>query len=337
MALQLQRSTDWNDAGFGGAIDWLRFNCHLTSTVAADRINVGQHRTEMPESIQAMEAGEIGYAHVKVMARTADAIGDVFDEKALLPLARDNTPGKFHYKCLHYRLKVDPRGHDEQQALLHEGRALRLSTVENGCLLLSGCLDPVDGAAVRTTLEALARPGGRHDDRSREQRLADGFVDAVIGGGRRTVQMQVTASVETLLGLLGAPGAEAEFSLPISSKTAQRWACDCSATRILLQDSVVIDVGRAERTVSGPRRRALEARDHHCRWIGCERPARWCDAHHVVHWLHGGGSELENQVLLCTRHHRMVHEGGWRLIRTDDRRLIAMPPLTSFPTARGPD
>src|SRR5205809_7523014 len=91
--------------------------------------------------------------------------------------------------------------------------------------------------------------------------------------------MQVTSSIETLLDLTGAPGAESEFALPISAKTVERWACDCSLTRVLRQDSVVIDVGRAERTIKGPRRRALNARDQHCRWPGCERPASWCDGH----------------------------------------------------------
>ncbi len=76
--------------------------------------------------------------------------------------------------------------------------------------------------------------------------------------------MQVTSSVETLLGLVGAPGAENEFSLPISAKTVERWACDCSVSRVLLQDSVVIDAGRSKRVVSGQARKALMGRDTHC-------------------------------------------------------------------------
>jgi hypothetical protein len=149
--------------------------------------------------------------------------------------------------------------------------------------------------------------------------------------------MQVTASVETLLGLVGAPGAENEFSLPISSKTVERWACDCSITRILLQDSVVVDVGRAERTIKGPRRRALIARDGHCQWSGCERPASWCDGHHLVHWIRGGGGEIENQILLCARHHFLVHEGGWQLVKTDGGRVMPIAPTLNFARSRGPD
>jgi hypothetical protein len=350
LAFEFGQSGQWERGGFNSVIDWLRFNCHVTSTAAADLVNVGMHLPDMSETVKAMDSGDIGYAHVKVMARTADAVGPAFDETRLLGMARESSPGKFHYKCLHYRHSVDGHGFNEEQALLHQRRGLRLSTAEDGCLLISGGLDPVDGAAVRTALEALAKPCGREDKRTREQRLADGLTDICTNRTRQRVEMQVTASIESLLALVGAPGAEAEFSLPISAKTAQRWACDSSVSRILLQDSVVIDVGRAERTCKGPRRRALEARDKHCKWIGCERPASWCDDHHIVHWLHGGGGELDNQILLCRRHHRMFHEGGWQLIKTDEGRLLAMPPAVNFevlpihgevaakpPEGRGPD
>src|SRR5207302_1228168 len=86
-------------------------------------------------------------------------------------------------------------------------------------------------------------------------------------------------------------------SSPISSVAVQRMACDCSVTRILLsQESLVIDIGRSKRVISGPARKALSARDGHCRWPGCERPASWCDGHHLVHWIDGGDTDLDNLV-----------------------------------------
>ena len=193
------------------------------------------------------------------------------------------------------------------------------------------------GAVVRNALEPLARFTGAHDHRDLEQRYGDALVELVSRGGSQQIQMQVTSSIETLLGLVGAPGAETEFSLPISSKTVERWACDCTLTRVLLQDSVVIDVGRAERVIKGPRRRALVARDQHCQWTDCERPASWCDGHHLVHWIHGGAGEIENQILLCARHHWKVHEGGWQLVKTDDGRIVQVAPTIMFGPARGPD
>jgi hypothetical protein len=148
--------------------------------------------------------------------------------------------------------------------------------------------------------------------------------------------VQVTATLETLKGMAGAAAGEMEFSLPISSASVRRMACDSSVTRILLDpESQVIDVGRARRVVDGALRKALMVRDKHCQWPGCERPASWCDGHHILHWIDGGETNLENCVLLCRRHHRMVHEGGWQLFRADGE-IVTIAPTTTFGRPRAP-
>jgi hypothetical protein len=109
-------------------------------------------------------------------------------------------------------------------------------------------------------------------------------------------------------------------------------------TRVLLdQDSMVIDVGRAKPRIVGATRKALKLRDQHCRWPGCERPASFCDGHHLTHWIDGGETNLDNLVLLCRRHHRMVHEGGWRLIKTEGANVMVVAPTVTFGLPRGPD
>jgi hypothetical protein len=148
----------------------------------------------------------------------------------------------------------------------------------------------------------------------------------------------VTTTLETLQGLPGSPAADLEFSTPIPSTTVQRLACDGNIARVVFgPDSVVVDVGRAARVVSGATRRALNARDEHCRWPGCERTASWSAAHHLVHWIQGGATDLRNLILLCHRHHWMVHEGGWKLARSDDGRLLAIPPVYHYYRVRAPD
>ncbi len=151
--------------------------------------------------------------------------------------------------------------------------------------------------------------------------------------------LQVTTSLETLLGLSGAPAAEMEFSLPISSKAVERLACDCTVTRILLgSDSTVIDVGRAKRVISGPQRKALRVRDQGCVWPGCDRQASFTSGHHLTHWINGGPTDLSNLALVCYRHHWMVHEGEWQIVRADDGRMLTIPPVTEYQRlARGPD
>jgi hypothetical protein len=82
--------------------------------------------------------------------------------------------------------------------------------------------------------------------------------------------------------------------------------------------------------VSPGQHRALVVRDQHCRFPGCTRPGSWCEAHHVVHWVDGGLTKLGNLVLLCTRHHWKVHEGGWHLFLREGGQIEVLRPTLDF-------
>jgi len=328
----------WDEEGSLSAVDWLRFNCHMNAGAAANSVAVGEMLEQLPESHQAVVDGEIGFAHLATMARTAEALGDRFDEKVLVEKAKENSPGKFFYICHHARHAADPKAYAAEQAEQVEQRRLKLSKWMDGSVLISGQLDPIGGAAVLSMIEPMARKSGPDDDRGLEQRNADALVDLASGGGSQA-QIQVTSSLETLLALAGAPAAEMEHCLPVSSTTIERLACDSSIARVLLNsESLVIDVGRSKRVVSEPGRRALTARDGHCTWRECDRPASRSAAHHLVHWINGGSSDLDNLILLCHRHHWMLHEGGWQIVRGQDGKIVTIPPTVTFgPPSRGPD
>lgn len=335
LVVEFDKTSWWDFEGYNNAADWIRFNCHMTSHAVLGAFAVAVSEPEMPATVQAMHDGHIGYAHVATMARTAVDTRGAFDEAKLLPIAKQNSPGRFFHKCLHYRHSVDASGYTRDQETLHEQRSLRLSTANDGCVLINGLLDPAGGAVLRAALEPLAKPSGEHDDRTREQRYADAAVE--LAGGGKPANVQVTATIETLKGMAGAGAGEMEFSLPLASSSVKRIACDCSVTRVLLdQDSVVIDMGRSKRVIANALRNALKIRDGHCQWPGCERPASWCDGHHIVSWVDGGPTDLENLVLLCRRHHRMVHEGGWQLLRVDGK-VTTVAPTVHFGLPRGPD
>jgi hypothetical protein len=97
-----------------------------------------------------------------------------------------------------------------------------------------------------------------------------------------------------------------------------------------------LDVGRTTRVVQPAQRTALAVRDGGCVFPDCDRPLAWCEAHHLVHWLDGGPTDLDNLVLLCRAHHRAVHEGGWRLQHRPDGRLTATPPHRQHPHRQHP-
>ena len=344
MASDFARTDQYDQEGYDSPISWIKENCHMAGGAAADRVCVGQQLGQLDESSIALARGEIGFAHIALIARTSAAVGERLNEGKLLRQASNLSVAEFRTKCLHARHMADPEGYVDEEKQGVEARALTLTNTDEGVVLINGILDKVGGAALRTALEPLARRAGKDDNRDRERRLADALVDLSMhaldtGLVPQRTHMQVTTSLETLLGLCGAPAAELEFSLPISAKAVERLACDCSVTRILLgSDSTVIDVGRARRVISGPQRKALAVRDRGCIWPGCDRPASWTSGHHLAHWIRGGPTDLPNLVLLCYRHHWMVHEGDWQIVRTDDGRILTIPPTTQFQQLpRGPD
>ena len=99
--------------------------------------------------------------------------------------------------------------------------------------------------------------------------------------------------------------------------TARRLACDASVVRILERDGRPLSVGRRTRSIPPALRRALQSRDHCCRFPGCTQ-RRFLHAHHIDHWLDGGTTELENLQLRCRRHHVLQHRRDIRA-RTNRR------------------
>jgi hypothetical protein len=336
-AVRFSKTNEYEEQGSVSPIDWIRHHCRMPSSAVWASVAVGDHLADLPRSAEAVESGEIGYAHLALMARTADALqgsstAAPFEETELLEKAREFSVGRLWHFCHHLRHALDPEGFTAEQKRATEERSLKLSPCEDGALLIEGWLDTAGGAALRSALEPLALPHGDHDERCRERRNADALVEVMThaqdaGTLPQRPHLQVTASLDTLRGLAGSPAGDMEYSLPVSAETVQRLACDGTITRVVLSpESVVIDVGRARRVVAGATRRALAARDGHCRWPHCDRPASWSDAHHVIHWSKGGETDLSNMVLLCHRHHWMAHEGGWQLVQTAEGEVLTVPP-----------
>lgn len=340
--------------GWISSIEWIRHNCLMGSHAAAERVCVGERMRGLPQAVAAVENGEIGFAHLALMARTAAALDDsetsqVFDETPLLEKAREFSVGRFRHLCQHARHANDPKGYAATEVEAVEARKLELNSGEDGWVFVRGVLDAAGGATLRTALEPMARRSGAGDDRHRDRRMADALVELALIGldtgavpqrASQRAHLQVTASLETLLGVAGASAAELEFSMPISARMVERLACDATVTRVLVgAESAIVDVGRAQRVVPGATRRALNVRDQHCQWPGCERPASWSAAHHLLHWCRGGRTDLSNLVLLCHRHHWMVHEGGWQIARDATGRILTVPSAAylSREWCRGPD
>ena len=177
----------------------------------------------------------------------------------------------------------------------------------------------------RSTRSPASRPAPRHGRRE----------------GRTDLGLIVHVSAETLLE--DKPGlSETEHGTFLTADEIRRISCDANLTRVVFgPDSQPLDVGRTKRLVTPALRIAVMARDLHCVFPGCDRPASWCDVHHLIPWSEGGPTSLDNLVLLCRHHHTLIHEGGWRIegtpghldfYRPDGSQLGVEPPPRPDPT-----
>jgi hypothetical protein len=243
---------------------------------------------------------------------------------------------------------------EEREQRTYHRREVRLAEAADGSTRLSGRLDAESAAMVRAALDPLAAPNpgpdGERDPRTAGQRTADALVELArracttgtlpVGHGVRP-HLAVIITLDSLLtraderdrddalGCGWTPSAPGELGWggPISAEAVRRIGCDAGISRVITDPaSVPLDVGRESRTVTAGQWTALVVRDRGCTFPGCTRPAEWCIAHHIVHWADGGRTDLDNLVLLCGYHHRVVHHSGWQVAMAADRRPQFLPP-----------
>jgi hypothetical protein len=330
------------------AASWIARTCNMSVTSAADRLCVGEQLESLPKVAAALASGEIGYQSASVLSHLRGKLGekrDRFDEDEMLGFARDFSVSGLRRLCAYAWHVADPDGFFNEAEENYTRRRFHISQMPDGMYAVDGLLDPETGASLKTAAETLAKRKGPEDDRSHSQRMHDAVGEIVkhaLGQGtlprRHGVKphINLTTTLEGVKNELGAPPAELELSLPISTRTLERISCDCTMSRVLLADSTVIDVGRATRVVSAPTMRALRVRDKGCRFPGCDRQADWSSPHHIIHWARGGPGNLPNLVLLCHYHHRLVHEGGWQVIKSGREFRFLPPERIVMRRVRGP-
>ena len=181
----------------------------------------------------------------------------------------------------------------------------------------------VEGRAVlEAALGPLSAPRpteGERDLRSSDRRRGEALVAlvrrAVAAGGSTPTgvksQLFVTVDYETLRGGLRGAGVTvggSDAGALLAPETVRRLACDAVIIPAVLgSEGEVLDLGRQVRLFTGSQVRRLWLRDGCCSFPGCDMPAHWADAHHLVHWADGGGTGVDNGALLCERHHTIVH------------------------------
>jgi len=330
--------------GHLSAAAWLVDRFRLARGSARVATRTARALDQMPLTQRALQAGDVTLSAARVLADAREANPVAFErsEGELVQAARIHSVAGLQRLASFWRERLqrqtDPPGEDGG---LRGQRRLHASLTFQGMVRVDGDLDPEGGEALLTALGAVmdAESRSRTDPEMRTpaQRRADALSEIcrqwldrqdrpTIAGERPHLTMTVAAEVlghgssdRTVIGHGSGTAADIAAELDhvgaVGGEIVRRLACDASVMRIVMAGaSQPLDVGRRTPVVPPAIRRAVIARDNRCRFPGCDRPHPWCDAHHVLHWAEGGTTALSNLVLLCRRHHRLVHEpGGFRL------------------------
>ncbi len=337
MIREFDEKSGWN-TGFRSCAHWLNWRTGLEMGAAREKVRVAKALGDLPLLSEAMRCGELSYSKVRALTRVATPE----NEAELLGFAKAGTAAHVETLVRAWR-RVDRLDEVEHENLRHASRYLQTYTDEDGMVVLRARLDPEVGAAVLKALEAAEQvlydqvretKNERGDGIPVSQRRADalGLVAESalahdLDKGTRADRLQVVVHVdEKVLEDPLEPGVSMlEDGTDVSAETSRRLACD--AGKVIMQhDSKgkILDVGRRTRTIPTAIRRALTVRDEGCQFPGCG--LRHCEAHHLKHWANGGETSLDNLVMLCRRHHRAVHEEGYRIERSSDGDLRCFRP-----------
>jgi hypothetical protein len=313
---EVGRREAWRADGANDLAHWVAMRYHLSAWKAHRWVHAAEALASLPSVGDALGAGRIGIDQVAELTRFAkpETEGD------LLGWAEQRSAG-----AIARRADLERRRERAELVSAERERHVRWGYSDDGMRFELEAELPADqGAVVASALDRLAeRIPALPDDIAGpwplEARRADALVALCAGPVSSDPEpsrasIVVHTQLETLVGHAGAaPNAEIERGPVLAPQTVRRLACDASL-QVSLDDAhgTPLMLGRSSRSPSAAMVGALRRRDRTCRFPGCER-VRYTDAHHVVWWSRGGRTDLSNLVLLCGFHHRLVHEGGWRL------------------------
>jgi len=341
---ELDKMGGWEDGATPSCAHWLSWRIGLDLGSAREKV-----------LSEALRKGEISYSKTRAMTRVATPE----NESKLLNIATCGPTSHIERVVRAWRNLdgIHERKHADYQ---RRKRYLKTYTDEDGMFVLKGRLTPEVGAVLKRALDAAqdklfdesrgkdvsAETSAARFDEPYENRRSDALglvaesaLENGLDPGTRGDRYQVVVHVDEKV--LADPDQEGQSVLEdgpwISAETSRRIACDASKVEAKDQeDGTPMDIGRKTRVVPAPLRRALEARDKACVFPGCHIKAKTCDSHHLQHWANGGETNLTNLFLLCTRHHRCVHERGYgmELLQNgtlqfywpDGRAIPAVPP-----------
>jgi len=355
---------EWTADGIHSCAHWLNIYCGMNLGAARERVRVAHALPKLPKISKAFRQGRVSYSKVRAMTRAATPDNEDF----LLDIARYGTASHVEKTVRHYRRykRIEKL---EEENIRFAQRKLILYEDDDDTWVIRGRLTAEQGALLKKALdlgveqlfqeqrevpeeveeqEEVSHPLDQTFSDSFEarrtdalERMASAFLantNSQANGGDAYL-VNIHTDVDTLK--IDGQGATSELedggnvSAQISSCTSRRLSCDAAVVHWLeTHKGEPLSIGRKSRTIPPAIRRALQKRDRGCRFPGCTCD-RFVDAHHIHHWADGGETKMDNLVLLCRRHHRLVHEEGYGIKTTAEGEIsFTLPDGRHLPNNR---
>jgi Domain of unknown function (DUF222) len=337
----------WRNDGSTSMTAWLRHHARRSGHDAAHCAKTARRLQGLPVTTAAYRDGVLSGGQIQaIVANLKDRTTSLFarHEAELVPELAVLSVGDTAVAMQDWARRADAVVGDQPEPALPE-RSLHLSRILDGRRELSGSFDTEGGAVIATALR-LAQTGDVEGELSRSpaQRRADALVDVcrqfldhqqTRRGGRHRPHLNI---ITTLDDLERRGHGRLVDGTSLDHTTLQRLVCDSGIHRVITDGrSSILDYGTTTRTVPTPLYNALVIRDRHCRYPSCDRPPDWTEAHHVRWVTRGGPTALDNLVLLCTRHHHLLHSPGWDAKLLPDNTLEVTDPRGHTHTSDLPD
>jgi hypothetical protein len=331
------------DRQFGSCTAW--WVAHETradrSTLAARVRTAGKLRGRLDRVDAALGEGEITFDHARVLAKSSNprVTDEIAAEQDVWLAKAADRPFKVWHHELRCRVELlDQDGPFDPERELGRN-TLSMHPIGSDAISFKGELTGPHALALKQLIEGQADELFRRHDHdhtecpelavpARATLLALALVELLrLGAVRDRDKTRGPVIDLTLVWNIDRPDVveslDGDFKLTFDRFT--ELFCDPLITPMTI-NGAALDLGRSERHASRAQRRTLALRDGGCVFPGCDTPANWCDAHHVIHWHHDGPTDICNLALLCRRHHGITHRTGWTMTTTDNQHFTWTTP-----------
>ncbi len=321
--------------GSSDMVSWLVARYGMARSTARQWVEMADKLKVLPAISEAFGSGRLGWDRTRSLTRfaTAESDAELAEQAAMRSAATVGAWAREQHKLT----KADSQR-------VHATRSLQFWWDQRDrSLRLSGRFAEDDGARMIKALDRIADGYPKNPETGLfdavDARRADALVELAsqrlrddADPDRATVVIHAPVEALTDEGV-----AELESGVLVGSETLRRLACDCRAQMAVHNPAgVPVGIGRLSRTIPHWLARQVRRRDRGCRFPGCGR-TRWVHVHHLEHWSRGGATDLDNLILLCPFHHRLVHECGWTIEGDPNGEIVfRRPDGRSYPVDPAP-